>query len=66
MWARIRDLALTVGVLLLLIAGAVALPFFILLVVIVGLGFLIYAYLHDRRIAMEEHERIQQENHRPE
>lgn len=66
MWARIRDLALTIGVLLLLIAGAVALPFFILLVVIVGLGFLIYACIHDHRIALEEHERIQQETRRPE
>ena len=51
---EVRDLLLTVGLLLLLISGMAAVPFIIVLLVILGMGFIIYAYLHDQRIDVKE------------
>lgn len=53
----LRDLLVTVAVLLALVSGLAALPFLIISLVIIGTGFILYAFLHDRRIAEEQRQR---------
>jgi uncharacterized integral membrane protein len=50
----IVDGFLTVVVLLLLVGAVIALPFIVILIVICIVGFLVYASIHDNRVAKEE------------
>jgi len=50
----LRDLIVTTLVLLGLIGVLVAAPFIVVLLVILAVGYLIYAVVHDTRIAQEE------------
>lgn len=49
----VRDIALTLVVLLVLLAGLIALPFIAVAVIILIIGFIVYATLHDMRINQE-------------
>lgn len=47
----LRDVLLTLVVLLALLLGLVALPFIIFCLIFLGVGYIVYATIHDRRLA---------------
>jgi sensor domain CHASE-containing protein len=53
MFGKLVDMFKVTIILALLIAGVLVLPFAIMALAILAVGFIIYAILHDRRLAKE-------------